>query len=148
MFWFKYRYYTQCARPKPWEDDKIKAYALCPWFADTDLLKDSMGVNETEKETRESLSNYFRVLNVGDVGDAFEQALDTDDNGGVFIVFPDTPIIKFPELNQLFVIPVIAYAKLMGLLCPHWKSIDGVYAIPLWFLLICALLYLLFCFIF
>ena len=105
-------------------------------------------MNDTEKETRESLSNHFRVLTIGDVGDAFEQALDADENGGVFIVFPDTPIIKFPELNQLFVIPVIAYAKLLRLCCPHWKRIDGVYALPLLFLLICVLLYLLFCFIF
>ena len=75
------RSYSKCAEPKPWEDDKIKAYALCPWFADTQLFNDSKGVNETEKKSRENLSNRFRVLTVEDVGDALEQALDADDNG-------------------------------------------------------------------
>ena len=105
-------------------------------------------MNEVEKETREGLSNNFRVLTVEDVGDAFEQALDADDNAGVFIVFPDTPLIKFPEMNFLLIIPVIAYSKLVALCCPQWQRINGIYAVPVLFLLVLVLLYLLFCLIF
>ena len=75
-----FRSYAKCAKPKPWEDDQIKAYALCPWFADTDLFKASQNVNDIEKETREGLSRFFRVLTVKDVGNAFEEVLDVDKN--------------------------------------------------------------------
>lgn len=61
------RSYARCSAPKPWEDDGIKAYALCPWFANTDLLKESTNIKELEKDT------MFRVLTVKDVGNAFEE---------------------------------------------------------------------------
>ena len=143
-----FRSYSKCAKPKPWEDDKIKAYALCPWFADTQLFSDSKGVNETEKESRESLSNRFRVLTVEDVGDAFEEAIEADDNGGVFMVFPDSPIIKFPELNQLFIIPVILYAKLLSIGFSHWKRVNGMYALPISILIVLVTFYLFLCVLF
>ena len=145
---YTFRSYSKCARPKPWEDVKIKAYALCPWFADTQLFNDSKGVNETEKESRESLSNRFRILTVEDVGDAFEQAIDADDNGGVFMVFPDSPIIKFPELNQLFIFPVLIYAKLFSLCFSQWKLVNGMYALPLSILIVLATFYMFVCFLF
>lgn len=94
------------------------------------------------------MSNRFRVLTVEDVGDALEQSFDADDNGGVFLVFPDTPIIKFPELNQLFIIPVIIYAKLASLCFSQWKRVNGMYALPIIISLILALFYGLLCFIF
>ena len=108
------------------------------------MLKESKGVNEIEKETREGLSNNFRILTVEDVGDAFEQVIEADDNGGVYIVFPDVPLVKFPEINSLFIIPVIAYSKLIALFCPQWKRINGAYAIPLVFFLMFFIMYLLF----
>ena len=90
----------------------------------------------------------FRVLTLEDVGNAFDEALDADDNGGIYVVFPDAPTIKYPELNQLFIIPVIAYAKLMSLCRPEWKQINGIYALPIVFLLIYMFCYVLFCLIF
>ena len=139
-----FRSYAKCAKPKPWEDDQIKAYALCPWFADTDLFKASQNVNEIEKETREGLSSYFRVLTVKDVGNAFEEVLDVDKNGGVFIVFPDAPLIGFPELNQIFILSLMIYSKLVALCFPKWKIVNGTYAIPMVILAILATFYILF----
>ena len=139
-----FRSYAKCAKPKPWEDDQIKAYALCPWFADTDLFKASQNVNEIEKETRQGLSSYFRVLTVKDVGNAFEEVLDVDKNGGVFIVFPDAPLIGFPELNQIFILPVMIYSKLVALCFPKWKMVNGTYAIPIVIIAILATFYILF----
>ena len=126
----------------------MKAYALCPWFADTQLFNDSKGVNETEKKSREKLSNRFRVLTVEDVGDALEEAIDADDNGGIFMVFPDTPIIKFPELNKVAVGPAIIHAKLVALCFSQWKRVNGIYAVPFTILSIFAVFYVLVCIIF
>ena len=69
----------------------------------------------------------MRVLTVEDVGNAFEQALEADDNGGVFMVFPNIPVVKFPEMNQLFIFPLIAYAKLVSICRPEWKRMNGIY---------------------
>jgi len=131
------RSYAKCARPKPWEDDQIKAYALCPWFADTDLVKETTEIEKIEKKTK------MRVLTVEDVGNAFEQALEADDNGGVFMVFPNIPVVKFPEMNQLFIFPLIAYAKLVSICRPEWKRINGIYGLPFLLLVIFIIFYLL-----
>jgi len=136
------RSYAKCSKPKPWEDDKIKAYALCPWFANTELVKETIEIGKLEKKVK------FRALTVEEVGNAFDEALDADDNGGVFMVFPYVPIIKFPDLNQLFIIPVIAYAKLMSLCRPEWKRVNGVYGIPFLLFVMFFVLYFLLWFIF
>ena len=95
-----------------------------------------------EKKTK------LRVLKVEEVGDAFDQSLEADANGGVFMVFPGVPVIQFPELNQLFIIPVIAYAKLISFCRPEWGRVNGMYGLPFAFLIIFFLLYLLFWLIF
>ena len=86
----------------------------------------------------------IRVLTIEDVGNAFDQALDADENGGIYVVFPDAPIIRYPELNQLFLIPVIAYAKLLSLFRPEWKRVNGIYALPFLFLFVYFVCYLIF----
>jgi len=136
------RSYAACSSPKPWEDDQIKAYALCPWFADTDLVKETIEIKKLEKKVK------YRALTIQDVGNAFDETLEADENGGVFLVFPDAPIIKFPELNKIFILPIIAYAKLVGFCRPQWKRVNGMYGIPLFFLIIFFIFYLLFWFIF
>ena len=68
----------------------------------------------------------FRVLTVKDVGNAFEEALIADKNGGVYVVFPDTPIIDYPELNANFILPVIAFAKFVKLCFPKLSRINGI----------------------
>merc|ERR1712018_969766 len=105
-----------------------------PWFANTDLVKETTEIGKIEKKTK------VRVLTVEEVGNAFEQALEADSNGGVFMVFP--------ELNQLFIIPVTAYAKLISLCRPQWGRVNGIYGLPFALLIIFMLLYLLFWLIF
>ena len=141
-FVFIYRSYAACSRPKPWEDDQIKAYAVCPWFANTELVKETTTLEELEEKTK------VRVLTVEEVGNSFEQALEADTNGGVFMVFPDVPVIQFPELNQDFSIPVIAYAKLISLCRPQWGRVNGIYGLPFALLIVFMLLYFLFWLIF
>ena len=90
----------------------------------------------------------FRVLTVEDVGDAFEQSLDADQNGGVFVVFPDVPIIRYPELNQIFIFPMIAYAKILSICCPKWKHVNGIFVLPFLFAFIYLILYIMFYIVF
>ena len=71
----------------------------------------------------------FRVLTVEDVGNAFEEALIADKNGGVFIVFPDIPIIDYPELNTILILPAIAFAKFASLWFPKLNRINGIFVI-------------------
>ena len=73
----------------------------------------------------------FRVLTVKDVGNAFEEALNADKNGGVYIVFPDIPIIEYPELNTTFILPLIAFARLASLCVPKLNRINGISVILL-----------------
>ena len=68
----------------------------------------------------------FRVLTVEDVGNAFEEALIADKNGGVYIVFPDIPIIDYPELNKILILPVIAFVKFASLWLPKFNRINGI----------------------
>ena len=136
------RFYSNCGRPKPWEDDKIKAYALCPWFAETELVKETTTISKLEKKS------FFRVLTVEEVGNAFEQSLDADDNGSVWIVFPDAPATKYPEMSKFFLLPIILYAKIVAMCRPEWRRINGLYGIPLLLLVVFCILYLFLCTIF
>merc|ERR1711997_752247 len=92
--------------------------------AHQEASKETTEIGKIEKKTK------VRVLTVEEVGNAFEQALEADTNGGVFMAFPDVPVIQFPELNQLFIIPVIAYAKLVSLCRPQWGRVNGIYGLP------------------
>ena len=111
-------------------------------LTETDYLMPKNGVKKSYDRKE------LRVLTVEEVGNAFEQALEADTNGGVFMVFPDVPVIQFPELNQLFIIPVIAYAKLISLCRPQWGRVNGIYGLPFALLIVFMLLYLLFWLIF
>ena len=105
-------------------------------------MKETIEISKLEKKSR------FRVLTVEDVGNALDQALEADQNGGVFIVFPDAPVIQFPEVNKLFIIPLIAWSKLIAWGRPEWKRVNGIYAIPCIILITFVIFYILLCLIF
>ena len=92
---FLFHYYNQIlrqsSRPNPWEDVRPKAYAICPWFADTDLLKESSQIKKLEKDT------MLRVLTVQDVGNELHEALKTDENGGEYVVFRYVSSLNTPN---------------------------------------------------
>ena len=85
----------------------------------------------------------FRVLTIKDVGDAFEESLDADKNGAAYVVFPDVPIIDYPELNSLFIFPIIACAKIISICFPTWNRINGIYFIPLCLMIMFLVFYIL-----
>ena len=71
--------------PSPILISGVKCYALCPWFADTPLLRQTATPELVRKKSK------TRCLTVQEVGVAFDRALDLDVNGGVFGIFPDAP---------------------------------------------------------
>lgn len=66
-----------------------------------------------------SVSDYRRAgvpraLTVEEVGEAFVQSMVKDKNGAVYAVFPDTPLIEFPDNQSEFTIAVGVTAMLIG----------------------------------
>ena len=85
----------------------------------------------------------FRVLTIKDVGDAFDESLAADRNGAAYVVFPDVPIIDYPELNSLFIFPIIGFAKIVSICFPTWNRINGIYFIPLLLMIVFLVFYIL-----
>jgi NAD(P)-dependent dehydrogenase (short-subunit alcohol dehydrogenase family) len=49
------------AKPNPYKLEGIKAYAICPWFADTQLVRDTIALDELREKTK------TRILTVTEV---------------------------------------------------------------------------------
>ena len=56
------RSFAQKGRNGPWKKDRIKAFALCPWFADTELVRNA----GFDQKLMEKKTNY-RILTVSEV---------------------------------------------------------------------------------
>ena len=55
------RSFGQKGRQGPWKKDGVKAWALCPWFADTQLVNDIADVKAIERKMK------YRILTVKEV---------------------------------------------------------------------------------
>ena len=81
------------SKPNVYHSEGIKAYAICPFFADTNLVKESININDLTKRIK------TRVLTVEEVGHAMEMSLKNDENGACWVVFPDCPPFVMPDVN-------------------------------------------------
>eukprot|EP00095_Tigriopus_kingsejongensis_P011268 maker-scaffold526_size146413-snap-gene-0.27 protein:Tk11268 transcript:maker-scaffold526_size146413-snap-gene-0.27-mRNA-1 annotation:"15-hydroxyprostaglandin dehydrogenase" len=94
------------ANPAPFQKYGVKSYAICPWFADTQLLRSEL----TEGWTRQARSTGTRVLTSEEVGETLITILKKDKNGACFFVFPDIPLVEFPNSNEA----LLAFAIVAG----------------------------------
>ena len=62
-----------------------------------------------------------------DIGSGFNQALEEDENGSAWVIFPDVPIFQYPEFNGRFILPMILFAKLVSWFKPDWQRLNGRY---------------------
>lgn len=62
-----------------------------------------------------------------DIGNAFDQALEEDENGSAWVVFPDLPIFQYPEFNGSLILPMILFLKIVNFLKPGLQRINGRY---------------------
>ena len=135
----------ELAQPNTYEVEGIKAFALCPWFADTAMVRSGIEEKKGElvsrsgpvaslKELEQKTGN--RVLTVGEVGDAMLKTLELDKNGAVYVIFPDVPLIEYTNVRNNAFYAHVAVAKIAGRLGKDLLTPNMFYAITfvmLWF---------------
>lgn len=103
------RSFAQKGRNGPWRLHGIKAMALCPWFADTQLIRDA----QLDTEYVNKKSNQ-RTMTVSEVGDAFMEALRLDSSGACYAVLPDCPIFDYRNPNFYLFFAMATFGKTVG----------------------------------
>ena len=93
-------------------------------FVNTEMMRESIEARKTTLKDVE-MKLGMRALSVHEVGDAFEEVLNVDDNGATWAIFPDIPMFKYPEMGAIFLYPMVIYAKLIAKLRPNWKRVNG-----------------------
>jgi len=107
-------------KTNPWLADGVKSYCLCPWFVDTPIIR-----NTDFDEARMKKKTGFRVLTTEEVSEVMaDAALKEDENGAVYVIFPDIPALKFPNWNKELMVPVVGLAKLVACFNPSQKSLN------------------------
>ena len=128
------RHFGDCTpADNPWKMEGVKSMAICPWFVETDMVKDPKLPNvplEIKKTTYNivdlnSKSNVLRYLQCHEVADVFMTALDLDDNGAAFTVVPGIPTIKLPNVNLMVMAASAMFGKLGVLFNPKIRQING-----------------------
>jgi len=126
--------------PNVFSTEGIKAYALCPFFANTVLLTDRISITDIEKKFNK------RVLTVSEVGHGFEESLKIDQNGGCVILYPDVAPFLMPDNgNKIILMAMIAFGQIVG--GPMSFStfdikhvlISGLILVALFYMMICVL---------
>merc|ERR1712142_1153829 len=104
----------------PWLVDGIKSYCLCPWFVDTPIIQ-----NTDFDEARMKKRTGFRVLQTEEVSAVMANALREDENGSVYVVFPDMPAIKFPNWNKELMVAIVGLAKINHFFKPSQDTLNA-----------------------
>ena len=129
------RSFKDC-KPNVEFSEGIKAYAICPYFADTQLVRDTIGINDLEKKIKgrvltiqevkkkmaplgfkPSWAIFFRYLNfiiIFKVGHALDVSLEKDLNGECYVVFPDVPVFRLPNVSRPLMGTFIAFGSIVG----------------------------------
>jgi len=103
------RSFAQRGRNGPWKQHGIKAFALCPWFADTQLLTDA-GIDTSAINAKTKQRN----LTIAEVGDAFTEALRLDSTGACYAVIPDCPIFDYRNPNFVLLFAMTTFGQTIG----------------------------------
>jgi len=121
----------------PWEVEGIKGFAVCPWFVETDLVKDPRLPGRSTTGVRDQImaktfnaidlhskSNILRYLQTPEVVDVIETALNQDVNGSTFTVLPNIPTINLPNVHRPLMMMTALFAKILVLCRPQTKQVD------------------------
>jgi len=96
------------SKPSVENSEGIKSYAICPYFADTQLVRDAVSIDDLTKRIK------GRVLTVSEVGHAFELSLKIDQTGECYVVFPDCPPFQVPNTNMTTLGAMIGFGTMLG----------------------------------
>jgi len=107
-------------KTNPWLVDGVKSYCLCPWFVDTPIIQ-----NTDFDEARMKKRTGFRVLKAEEVSKVLaDAAFKEDENGAVYVIFPDLPALKFPNWNKELMVLVVGLAKIAAYFNPKNTSLN------------------------
>jgi len=111
------------SEPKVYDTEGIKCFSLAPWFADTALVhswmesaKEKPGSWMYEGKSLTSIEDiktagHMRILTVHEVGQGLIKALEYDNDGAVYAIIPDCPLIEYPINQTMEFMTVIGLAK-------------------------------------
>ena len=60
-----------------------------------------------------------------DIGNAFDQILQEDENGSAWVVFPDLPTFQYPDFNNQLLVPMILFVKMIAFFKPDLRRLNG-----------------------
>jgi len=86
----------------------VKAYAICPWFVDTRMVRDAVdNVSDFQRQLK------TRLLLPEEVARAAEDVLKEDINGSVYTVFPSAATMCVPSTNIFLGLWIMAAARIL-----------------------------------
>ncbi len=132
------------ARGDIFASDGVKAYALCPTHAQTELMTSLCEGDREVGDTIMKLAKVVRMLTVEEVGDALMAAIERDSNGSCYVVCPNSPLLDIPNVNMAASIAFIAIGTLLGklnILSRH-QTLSSFQGLFITAVLIAAILYL------
>jgi len=113
----------------------VKSYAICPYFADTSVFRETFNAEELTRQNK-------KLLTLDEIGNSFDMSLELDKNGACYAVFPDCPPFPMPNISMALLGVMICFGKFlgapMGLKTFDWKHVIASLALIL-FLLYMAL---------
>ena len=129
-------------RQGPWKKDGVKAMALCPWFAKTKLVTDATSIEALEEKFNQKgrgMPLKLKLLEVPEVADKFMQCLKLDKSGACYVVFPDCPLIDFPNVSYFWVFAMISFGQ--NILQPLNLKSFGMSTFIIFCILVCMFVY-------
>lgn len=98
------------------KEEGIRVRCLCPFFAQTSILKDEP-IQETLKK------NNVKIMTVDKVVEGFMQLFHENINGSALVVYPDICPIYWPMTSMVTLIYLAFCAKIAGKLFPNIPNI-------------------------
>ena len=116
-------------------------------FVNTDMVREIIEARKmTLKDVEKKLG--MRSLEIPEVGDAFDEALNVDDNGSAWAIFPDIPMFNYPEMGALLMYPMVIYAKIIAMIRPKWTRINGMHGLFIMLISVMLFFYVIFSILF
>jgi len=125
----------------PWNVDRVKCYAICPWFVDTAMIRDPT-TTPGQQEALDGLLAKMRALKPWEVVDVCINSLEDDANGSIRIVFPGIPAMKMPNFNPGLLILTFLAARVYAKFSPLTKHVEAYHLLSLVALFIAFLSFL------
>ena len=96
------------------KDHGVSNKALCPAWADTEIMSMKHASPESEKAVENSIKRSGGLMTPEFVAEGFYKLVSGCDNGAVMGVMNKTPFFIIPDTSSLKVMMMVIFSKLMG----------------------------------